>query len=90
MSNNTSLINKTRVKRLILTHANELHDVNELPDTYVGGDGTRWDWSGAKKARVKGKFTQVSQNLLEEIDREVRKLVYTRVANTKQTGKTVK
>ena len=91
MSNNTSLINKTRVKRKCLQIANDVYDTFEnTPSTRVGADGMQWDMSRARAARTKGKFTQVSQSLLDELDHEVRKLIYDRVTKHPQSGKTVK
>ena len=89
MTNNT-LINKTRVKRFILICSNDAHPGGGIGDTYTAKDGTTWNWSGANKARQGKKYTQVSQDLLDEIDRSVRKLVDDRVRKTPQTGKTVK
>lgn len=89
--NNTSLINKTRVKRRCLQIANEVYDnLDTAPATRVGADGKQWDMTRARAARTKGKFTQVSQSLLDELDHEVRKLIYTRVTKHPQSGKTVK
>lgn len=89
--NNTSLINKTRVKRKCLQIANEVYDnTDAAPPIRVSADGKQWDMTRALAARTKGKFTQVSQSLLDELDREVRKLIYTRVTKHKQSGKTVK
>ena len=70
--------------------ANDAHKGGAIGDTYTAKDGTRWNWSGANKARQGKKYTQVSQDLIDEIDRSVRKLVDDRVRNTPQTGKTVK
>lgn len=91
MSNNTSLINKTRVKRRCLQIANDEYDMMEkTPAVRIGSDGKQWDMTRAFAARTKGKFTQVSQSLLDELDRDVRKLIYERVTKHPQSGKTVK
>jgi len=88
---NTSLINKTRVKKRCIQIANDVYDnFNDLPDTRVDSSGREWNWRGVREARTRGKFTQVSQSLLEELDTQVRKLIYERVTKHKQTGKTVK
>lgn len=91
MTNNTSLINKTRVKRKCLQIANDVYDTfDTTPNSTIDADGKEWNWSRARKARTKGKFTQVSQSLLEELDHDVRKLIYERVIKQPQSGKTVK
>lgn len=91
MTTNTSLINKTRVKRKCIQIANDVYDtINETPSSVIDAEGKEWNWAGARKARVKGKFTQVSQSLLDELDRDVRKLIYERVTKQPQSGKTVK
>jgi hypothetical protein len=91
MSNNTSLINRTRVKRRCLEIANELYDTLATgPDTRTDSEGRTWTYTRARQARVKGRFTQVSHSLLDEIDTELRRMIYARVQQHKQTGKTVK
>lgn len=91
MSNNTSMINKTRVKRKCLQIANEVYDTfDTLPDVRVDSEGRKWNWSRARSSRTKGKFTQVSQSLLDELDATVRRMIYDRVTKQPQTGKTVK
>jgi len=91
MTNNTSLINKTRVKRKCLQIANDVYDTFEQsPAVRVDANGREWNMSRARAARTKGKFTQVSQSLLDELDHDVRKLIYDRVTKHPQSGKTVK
>lgn len=87
---NTSLINKTRVKRFVLSVANDAHKGGAIGDTYIGGDGKKWNWAGANKAREGRKYTQVSQELIDELDHAVRKMIDKRIRSTQQTGKTVK
>lgn len=79
------------MKRKCLQIANDVYDTFEsTPTTRTGADGKHWDMSRARAARTKGKFTQVSQSLLEELDHEVRKMIHERVTKHPQTGKTVK
>ena len=87
---NNSLINKTRVKRFVLMCANDAHKGSSLGDTYIDSDGKQWNWAGANKARQGRKYTQVSQELMEEIDHAVRKMIDTRIRKTHQSGKTVR
>lgn len=90
MSN--SLINKVRVKKFILSCANNAHQSSDqvLPDVLTDNNGRQWKWSGAKQAQTVGKFTQVSPDLLDEIDNLVRKLINKRITDKPQDGKTVK
>lgn len=91
MTTNNSLINKTRVKRKCLQIANDVYDVfDAIPSSRIDADGKEWNMSRALAARTKGKFTQVSQSLLDELDRDVRKMIYERVTRQPQSGKTVK
>lgn len=91
MTTNNSLINKTRVKRKCLQIANDVYDVfDDTPSSRIDAEGKEWNMSRARAARTKGKFTQVSQSLLDELDRDVRKMIYERVTRQPQSGKTVK
>jgi len=90
MSNNTSLINRTRTKRKCLMIANDTYTPDTGADTRMDADGKTWNYKGARAARSGKRFTQVSQELLEELDTEFRKLVYARVCKQTQTGKTVR
>jgi len=87
---NTSLINKTRVKRFVLSVANDAHKGGAIGDTYIGGDGKQWNWAGANKAREGRKYTQVSQELMDELDNDVRRMIDQRIRKSHQTGKTVR
>lgn len=88
--NNTSLINRTRTKRKCLDVANDTHQPAETPSVRRAADGTMWDMTRARQARNGRKYTQVSQELLDELDTEFRRMVYERVTSRVQTGKTVK
>lgn len=90
MSNNTSLINRTRTKRKCLMIANDRHEPAAQPDTRMDADGKTWNYKRAREASAGKQFTQVSQELLEELDVEFRKLVYNRITTAVQTGKTVR
>ena len=90
MSNNTSLINRTRTKRKCLMIANEQHVPADLPHTRTDADGKTWTYKRAREARAGRQFTQVSQELLDELDTDFRRLVYARVTEHMQTGKTVR
>lgn len=87
---NTSLINKTRVKRFVLSVANDAHSSNKLGDVYVDAEGKSWNWRGANKAREGRKYTQVSQELMDELDNDVRRMIDQRIRKSHQAGKTVK
>ena len=86
---NTSLINKTRTKKFILTVANETHQTS-MDDLVVDSSGRKWNMTRANSAMSGRKFTQVSQELLDEIDHTVRSVINKRVAENKQAGKTVR
>lgn len=82
MMNNT-VLNKVRVKNFIIECAN-----GNSPTPVGGTDG----WNTERAMRLLGgrKFTQVSDELLEEIDTQVRKLINERVCGKNQTGKMVR
>jgi hypothetical protein len=88
--NNQTLINKTRTKKFILMVANDAHQTNGPPDEYTDASGRAWDMSRANKLMAGKKFTQISQDLLDELDRSVRKLVDDRIREHQQAGKTVR
>ena len=88
--NNTSLINRTRTKRKCLDVANDTHQPTDRPAVRRAADGTTWDMTRARHARNGRKYTQVSQELLDELDTEFRRMVYERVTSRTQAGKTVK
>lgn len=89
---NNSMINKMRVKKFIISCANNAHQSagKTLPDVTIDDEGKQWKWSGAKGARARGKFTQVCPDLLDEIDGMVRKLIDKRVNDKPQDGKMVR
>lgn len=82
MMNNT-VLNKVRVKSFIIECAN-----GNSPTPVTNTDG----WNTERAMRLLGgrKFTQVSDELLEEIDVAVRKLINERVCGKTQTGKMVR
>ena len=82
MMNNT-VLNKVRVKSFIIECAN-----GNSPTPATNTDG----WNTERAMRLLGgrKFTQVSDELLEEIDGAVRKLINERVCGKTQTGKMVR
>lgn len=82
MMNNT-VLNKVRVKSFIIECAN-----GNSPTPVMNTDG----WNTERAMRLLGgrKFTQVSDELLEEIDVAVRKLINERVCGKTQTGKMVR
>ena len=84
MINNT-VLNKVRVKSFIIECANG-NSPTPAPD--LSSDG----WNTERAFRLLGgrKFTQVSDELLEEIDVQVRKLINERVCGKTQTGKMVR
>ena len=81
----TTIINKTRIKRYILACANE-HSVN----TVQPPADNKWNVDRAYRLMSGKKYTQVSQSLLDELDRSIRELVKDRVQNGQQSGKTVR
>lgn len=91
MKNQTSLINRTRVKRIALTIANDKHKASaEVPDEKVDANGRVWKMARSNQLMSGKKFTQVSQELLEELDGTVRQLILDRISKTHQSGKTVR
>lgn len=70
--------------------ANERHVPADLPDTRTDAEGRVWTYKRAREARAGKQFTQVSQELLDELDTEFRRLVYERVTKQVQTGRTVR
>ena len=90
-TDNQSLINRTRIKRECLRVANETHEqhVQVVPVTR-DVDGKQWNWTRARAARTRGKYTRVSDELLDELDAQVRELVRARVCDTTQSGKVVR
>ena len=89
--NITSLINRTRVKKLILAIANDKHSCSdEAPDTRVDTNGRIWQMARSNKLMAGKKFTQVGLDLLDEIDSSVRQLLKDRIEKTPQVGKTVR
>ena len=81
----TTIINKTRIKKYILACANEQASSLSKPPK-----DNKWDVDRAFKLMSGKKYTQVSQDLLDELDRSIRELVKNRVQNGQQTGKTVR
>lgn len=80
---NNTVLNKVRVKSFIIECAN-----GNSPTPVMNTDG----WNTERAMRLLGgrKFTQVSDELLEEIDVQVRKLINERVCGKTQTGKMVR
>lgn len=85
-----TLINKTRTKKFILMAANDAHSSSSVSNEYTDSAGRAWDMTRANKLMAGRKFTQVSQDLLDEIDHSVRKLVDDRIRKQIQSGKTVR
>ena len=84
-----SLINKRGVRKTILSLANSKY-ANMLPDTVTDSNGRAWDYTRANKAMGKKQFTQVSQQLLTDIDTHVRVYIESYLTKNPQSGKTVK
>ena len=84
-----SLINKHRVRKMILTMANSKY-AYQMDNLAIYSTGREWDFTRANAARQKGQFTQVSQQILQDIDISVRLHIETYLDNNPQVGKTVK
>jgi len=88
---NQSLINRTRIKRECLRVANEAHEQhNDTVSVTRDVDGKQWNWTRARAARTRGKYTRVSDELLDELDAQVRELVRARVRDKTQSGSVVR
>ena len=80
-----SLINRTRSKKYVLMIANEKSSKDIKPPK-----DTKYNMDRAYALMARKKYTQVSDDLMNEIDRAVRKLITDRVNNQIQSGKTVR
>ena len=83
-----SLINKRQVRKMILTMANSKY-AHKMDDVAVDSTGRQWDYTRANEVRRKGQFTQVTQELLKDIDVHVRLHIENYLDNNPQKGKTV-
>ena len=84
-----SLINKHATRKIILNLANSKYAV-QMTDVSVDSTGRQWDYTRANAARKKSQFTQVSQQLLQDIDTHIRVYIETYLDKNPQKGKTVK
>ena len=83
-----SLINKYRTRKLILTMANSKY-AHKMEDVAVDSTGRQWDYTRANEVRRRGQFTQVTQELLKDIDIQVRLHIEKYLDDNPQKGKTV-
>ena len=84
-----SLINKRSVRKAILDVANSKY-AHVLPDSSIDRTGREWNYTRANQARASKQFSQVTQQLLTDIDVHIRVYIETHLDNNPQTGKTVK
>lgn len=84
-----SLINKRSVRTAILEIANSKY-AHVLPDSSIDSTGREWSYTRANQAIASKQFTQVTQQLLTDIDVHVRIYIETHLNKNPQTGKTVK
>lgn len=87
---NTNITNKTKLKRFVLTIANETFSTSEMPDEVVDSNGRVWNHARSNAAKRGKRFTQVSQTLLDDIERDVRRMIINKIESSHQTGKTVR
>lgn len=80
------LINKVATRKFILQVANEMKD--GAPKEYVDSTGRTWDYTRAM-ANTK-KFTSVSQDYIDQLDTDLRKMIQSRIQTNPPRGKTVK
>ncbi len=81
------LINKTRVKKYVITRANEKAPC-DMPEKTTDNNGRQWDYSRCFKHQKR--FTQISETFLETLEAEFRVLIDKKLSNLPRTGKTVK
>lgn len=82
------LINKIATRRFILDMANELCSVDNLPDKIVDSTGRTWNYSRCNTGLKR--FNSVSQDYIEMLDVEFRKMIAQKLKNNPPRGKTVK
>ena len=81
------LINKTNTRKFILAVANE-HAEKTLPDEYTDSSGRTWNYSRCGTGLKR--FTSVSGDFIDDLDREFRMLVQNKIKSMSLRGKTVK
>lgn len=82
------LINKIATRRFILDVANELCSVDSLPDKSVDSNGRTWNYSRCNTGLKR--FNSVSQDYIDMLDVEFRKLIADKLKKNPPRGKTVK
>lgn len=82
------LINKTKVRKVALTLANELAP-DAMPDKYVDHNGKEWDYSRVNKMPKK-QYTQVCPDFFNTIEAKVLNMLKEHVKNMPKGGKTIR
>lgn len=83
------LINKTNVRRLALTIANErAQSWLNLPSRSVDSNGRVWNYDAMSKAPLK-KYTQISPTFFDTLDAKVRNLIKDHIEQMPRGGKTI-
>ena len=82
------LINKIATRKYILDIANEYCSVSSLPDKVTDENGRTWNYSRCNKGLKK--FNSVSQDYIEMLDVEFRKMIVQKLKKDPPRGKTVK
>lgn len=81
------LINKTNTRKFILAVANEVAETT-LPKKYTDGEGKTWNYT--RCGQNLKKFTSVSGDFIEDLDREFRMLIQNKIKSMTLRGKTIK
>ena len=82
------LINKIATRRYILELVNEHYSIDSLPDEVTDENGRTWNYSRCNKGLKK--FNSVSQDYIDTLDVEFRKLIAKKLKTNPPRGKTVK
>ena len=82
------LINKIATRKFILQMANEQSSMDKLPDKSVDSNGRTWHYSRCNTDLKR--FNSVSQEYIDVLDVEFRKLIVNKLKKNPPRGKTVK
>ena len=82
------LINKIATRKYILELANEYYNLDGLPDEVTDTNGRTWYYSRCNKGLKK--FNSVSQDYIDALDIEFRKLIAKKLKSHPPRGKTIK
>lgn len=82
------LINKMRTRKFVLEMANDMCSLDKLPDKTVDSTGREWNYSRCNTGLKR--FNSVSQDFIDILDAEFRKLIVDKLKTNPPRGKTVK